>query len=969
MKHLFYLIILILLPISIYSQIEDITRLPVQNPSQSIKESAPIWISENEIMIFYVSPTLDTIYSTKSNDRGINWEEPKVLQLIELGTSQDLLYLTSLGSNTGRILLAWSVRGESMKLIFSDDNAESWSEPLSILGGSTIPGIYKNSEYLNLTQLETGELVLCFSSGTGAFYRLSSDGGLTWSEDAYDFPGVVQVKPVRELSIHSIGIDSLLGVFHLANGGGINHRISTDGGTTWGDTVRVVNGVLNETRPRLSKSYDGTLWLVYLVENESGFENYKQDDIYLLKSTDRGISWIEEERFTKYIGNDELINISGRDQKILFSFATERFANYHQIGFAILGETEEQSTPPKVLDFTTGSANNQTKTFTLNATVIDDEKVNDVKVAIESSEDVITLYDDGMHEDSDSADNIYGNTIDFFNPSNATNLSFNVNKIEMPISNNGILAAVNVSTSSDAQIIADDINNYEITLDTTVSYALGSGGKFAEGVFLFSGGFFLSGISNGNLWANGVGPSSLVQDYLPGTIASNPEDPLFNFYVVEKDDIPFGSAWIKWKDAVSLGAEFYDGDNDGIYNPADKNWNGTWDEDEDMPFILGDLTAWCVYNDGVPSNMRRWNTVAPQGIEIRQTVFASSLPELENVIFIKYNLLNNGSVNNKMDSVYFGIWEDGDLGEYSDDVVGCDTLLNSGLYYNNDSDYVYGEDCPSFFTSLLQGPVIDALHIGDTATINYGIIIGSETIPDAKNLNMNSHTFMIRADPNLPSPRNEIEARNYMLAKDRIGNTLDPCTFPYCEVRGGVNCSEVNPLFWASGDPVTDIGWINLSYGDPRNLVNTGPFKLEQNIPQEIIVAYVMGRGTDYFNSITVARENVQRVIQEYESNFASMTYVSPPPTDPITNYILYHNYPNPFNPTTTIRYELPEDGLVTIKLYDILGQEVTTILNEFKKADRYEINFNAVGLASGVYIYRMKVNDFIESKKMLLIK
>ena len=99
------------------------------------------------------------------------------------------------------------------------------------------------------------------------------------------------------------------------------------------------------------------------------------------------------------------------------------------------------------------------------------------------------------------------------------------------------------------------------------------------------------------------------------------------------------------------------------------------------------------------------------------------------------------------------------------------------------------------------------------------------------------------------------------------------------------------------------------------------------------------------------------------------MTYTAPPPTNPVTDYLLYHNYPNPFNPTTTIRYEIPQDGVVTLKIYDILGQEVATIVNEFQKADRYEIEFNSFGLASGVYIYNMKVNEFVESKKMLLLK
>jgi fructose 1,6-bisphosphatase len=88
-----------------------------------------------------------------------------------------------------------------------------------------------------------------------------------------------------------------------------------------------------------------------------------------------------------------------------------------------------------------------------------------------------------------------------------------------------------------------------------------------------------------------------------------------------------------------------------------------------------------------------------------------------------------------------------------------------------------------------------------------------------------------------------------------------------------------------------------------------------------------------------------------------------------VFNFNLYQNYPNPFNPITTIRYELPQDGVVTIEVFDILGQRVKTLLNEFQKADRYEVNFNLTGLASGVYIYRMKVHDFITSKKMMLIK
>ena len=83
----------------------------------------------------------------------------------------------------------------------------------------------------------------------------------------------------------------------------------------------------------------------------------------------------------------------------------------------------------------------------------------------------------------------------------------------------------------------------------------------------------------------------------------------------------------------------------------------------------------------------------------------------------------------------------------------------------------------------------------------------------------------------------------------------------------------------------------------------------------------------------------------------------------------LMQNYPNPFNPTTTIIFDLPKQSHVTIKIYNILGQEVETLINETKKPGSYQLNFNAASLASGVYIYRIQAGDFTSTKKMMLIK
>jgi parallel beta-helix repeat protein len=85
--------------------------------------------------------------------------------------------------------------------------------------------------------------------------------------------------------------------------------------------------------------------------------------------------------------------------------------------------------------------------------------------------------------------------------------------------------------------------------------------------------------------------------------------------------------------------------------------------------------------------------------------------------------------------------------------------------------------------------------------------------------------------------------------------------------------------------------------------------------------------------------------------------------------YELFNNYPNPFNPTTTIRYGLPKDGFVTLKVYDILGREVATLVNEYEAAGSYIVTFNAGNLASGIYIYQLKSGGFVANKKLILMK
>lgn len=88
-----------------------------------------------------------------------------------------------------------------------------------------------------------------------------------------------------------------------------------------------------------------------------------------------------------------------------------------------------------------------------------------------------------------------------------------------------------------------------------------------------------------------------------------------------------------------------------------------------------------------------------------------------------------------------------------------------------------------------------------------------------------------------------------------------------------------------------------------------------------------------------------------------------------IKDYALLQNYPNPFNPNTIINYQLPAGSNVTLKVYDLLGREVATLVNEIKPAGSYEIEFNASALTSGVYFYKITAGDYVSTKKMILLR
>ncbi|MFH2048770.1 MAG: T9SS type A sorting domain-containing protein, partial [bacterium] len=100
-----------------------------------------------------------------------------------------------------------------------------------------------------------------------------------------------------------------------------------------------------------------------------------------------------------------------------------------------------------------------------------------------------------------------------------------------------------------------------------------------------------------------------------------------------------------------------------------------------------------------------------------------------------------------------------------------------------------------------------------------------------------------------------------------------------------------------------------------------------------------------------------------------SPTDIRPTPGDLPETFALSQNYPNPFNPTTEIKFDVPTRSHTTLKVYNILGQEVETLIDEDTPAGRYVAEWDASQYSSGVYFYKINAGDFVDTKKMVLVK
>ena len=468
---------------------------------------------------------------------------------------------------------------------------------------------------------------------------------------------------------------------------------------------------------------------------------------------------------------------------------------------------------------------------------------------------------------------------------------------------------------------------------------------------------------NGNNFGSGCSPITRLFRVRTDYYKADLKDDAADFYQKNRDEVSdaelqqikyqYEKDWNEWP--ADKGAPYYDADKDGTYNP-----------DVDIPGVPGALqTIFINYNDDHTPLYGSEQI----GLDIREVLWAyASSGRISSIIYKKVDIIYRGTSASppasQIDSMYICQWAYTTVGDLDDDFTGTDTTLNLGFTYNAvdpDPDYFeYGLAPPAVGYTIIQGNSGYTGNSSDSAIFNFRWVKGRGYFNRKPLTNSILHRIGgVFSDPEY-TYEGALEFYNMM-----AGYWPYP---PYPARRTGGDFIGYG-TYMLSGDPVTgtgDVDGIRDGPGHRRMWLMNGPFNMKLGDTAEVVIALVAGMGSDHLSSITALRHNTEGAIQYFNYFAEAMTQgtleiTSPSrPDQSITpeNYVLYQNYPNPFNSYTTIRYELPEPAHVTLTIYDVLGREITKLVNEQKAAGEYSVKFNAEGLSSGIYLYRITFDN-----------
>ena len=421
--------------------------------------------------------------------------------------------------------------------------------------------------------------------------------------------------------------------------------------------------------------------------------------------------------------------------------------------------------------------------------------------------------------------------------------------------------------------------------------------------------------------------------------------------------------------------QLYKSSNDGI------NWLNCFNSNSDLLIVNFDISSdndiviaakyWYNYILKSEDNGNTWDTLGTfASMQSVDRIMGITQNSANSIFFSSYYHTSGGIViESKL------LWRTTDNGAYWE-------RINSGVYFNNiyffqDTMYLAAENNGAYIS---PSGIYKSYNEGDTLIlINNGLI------------NKNTKKIIITPGNILlcftyDGIYRSLDAGNYWQKLNLLGLLggiksiyfSDEGVLYACTTSGiGVFTGEL-PVELTSFASFVSQNQVQLCWQTATELNNQG-FEIQRKFENSdwVTIGFRTGKGTtteptSYFYEDDISEISVTKILYRLKQMDFDGTVSYSDEVEVVTqpfNYALLQNYPNPFNPETIIKYEIPQISNVKIEVFDVLGRVVKVLVDEQKTAGRYEIKFDASSLASGIYYYRIKANEFVQTKKMMLIK